>query len=206
LSTHGKFELYLDSSSVASKQAIYVDTGVDTIHQSAAPYISIGESDVIFSRPYSIFYKLDSTQQQDLQKLCLVSYNHKAELENHLSVLYPKYLGASLYNPGSYFIYKDSIPPKITPLFKSKIYKSARPAFSFLISDNLKPASKKLYLQTKASINGKWILMNYDLKNDKITSEIKENLLPGDYNFSIQVSDSQGNTTEYSTMFKILSN
>jgi hypothetical protein len=53
----------------------------------------------------------------------------------------------------------------------------------------------------KGQINGKWILMEYDAKNDLLIYTIDENLLPGKNTFLLEVIDAKSNKAFYSAFF-----
>src|SRR5690554_1064938 len=99
---------------------------------------------------------------------------------------------------GGYGIAIDSIPPKITPI---NIYPGAdmsnKWSISIKITDNLS------HIDTyRAEINGKWILMEYDAKNDMLYHYFDERTKTGTHHFKITVSDGVGNTSTYEASFK----
>lgn len=87
---------------------------------------------------------------------------------------------------GQFTILKDTIPPTIQVIYINN------QAVRFKIRDNLSGISN-----FEATINGQWLLMNYDAKNDVIMSErlIKDELLKGD--FELTVTDNAGNKKVY---------
>jgi hypothetical protein len=91
-------------------------------------------------------------------------------------------------NLGNFTILADTIPPKIHPIQVN------RKKISFVIDDDLSGISKY-----EARLNGSWLLMHYDPKQNLIWSELLEpnNLIKGE--LSLQVEDHVGNKTEYKT-------
>jgi hypothetical protein len=87
---------------------------------------------------------------------------------------------------GQFTILKDTIPPTIHVIYTNN------QAVRFKIRDNLSGISN-----FEATINGKWLLLNYDAKNDVIMSErlSKNELLKGD--FELTVTDNAGNKKVY---------
>lgn len=83
---------------------------------------------------------------------------------------------------GNFTILADTIPPTIHFIYANN------QAVRFKIRDHLSGIAS-----FEATINGKWLLMNYDAKNDVIMSErqSKNELLKGD--FQLIVTDNAGN-------------
>ncbi|MBU2652029.1 MAG: M23 family peptidase, partial [Bacteroidetes bacterium] len=52
----------------------------------------------------------------------------------------------------------------------------------------------------KGTMNGKWILMEYDLKNDLLIYRFDEMMDPGLNTFRLEVLDNKGNMTVYETI------
>jgi len=87
---------------------------------------------------------------------------------------------------GRFTILSDTVPPTINLIYANN------QAVRFKIRDNLSGISN-----FEATINGKWLLLNYDAKNDIIMSErlLKDELLKGD--FELTVTDNAGNKKVY---------
>lgn len=87
---------------------------------------------------------------------------------------------------GQFTILADTVPPSI------KLIYANNQAVRFKIRDFLSGISS-----FEATINGKWLLLNYDAKNDVILSERKSQseLLKGD--FQLIVTDNAGNKSVY---------
>ena len=52
----------------------------------------------------------------------------------------------------------------------------------------------------KGTMNGKWILMEYDLKNDLLIYRFDEMMDPGLNTFRLEVLDNKGNMSVYETI------
>jgi murein DD-endopeptidase MepM/ murein hydrolase activator NlpD len=102
---------------------------------------------------------------------------------------------------GYYTIGVDTIPPKITAVPLPHRPRSRkhhhhplpkRTKVSFIITDNFSGIDSY-----KATINGKWALMEYDAKNDLFTYNYDNLLLPGKNSFRLTVTDAKGNKASY---------
>lgn len=94
---------------------------------------------------------------------------------------------------GKYTIMLDTIPPEIIALNihnkkKIKGYKT----IVIKITDDF--SGIKNY---RATLNGRWILMEYDKKTDKLTYFVDDRIKKGKNIFKIEVADERGNTSNY---------
>ena len=88
----------------------------------------------------------------------------------------------------------DTVPPKVIPVNigdNKKIDKQG--TIKIKISDNF--SGIKTY---RGTLNGHWILMDYDAKNHLLTYEFDDWLKPGRNAFRLVVRDDMGNETTYS--------
>jgi hypothetical protein len=53
----------------------------------------------------------------------------------------------------------------------------------------------------RATVDGKWVLMAYDAKNDKLSYYFDEKLSKGNHTFKIVVKDEVGNKSHYEADF-----
>jgi len=94
---------------------------------------------------------------------------------------------------GNYMVTIDTEPPKITAINifeKKKVKKQS--SILVKISDNL--SGIKTY---RGTLNGKWILMDYDEKNRLLTYTFDGHMKPGKNNFVLIVTDAVGNFSRY---------
>ncbi len=90
---------------------------------------------------------------------------------------------------GNYSIGIDTIPPKIKAVKPEVFTKMAgQKQLKVIISDDLSGIAGY-----RASLNGKWILMEYDAKNDELIYTIDEHLVPGKNTFLVEVTDGKSN-------------
>jgi hypothetical protein len=95
---------------------------------------------------------------------------------------------------GNYTVRVDTIPPviKAVNIFPNKNV-SKQSSILMKISDNL--AGIKTY---RGTLNGKWILMDYDEKNHLLAYAFDEMMKPGKNRFELVVTDGVGNSARYS--------
>ena len=107
------------------------------------------------------------------------------------------YVKASPRAFGTYYIAVDTIAPRITPLNISDDKRmTGIGRMSFKISDNLSG------IQTfRGTIDGQWILMEYDLKTSTLWHTFDYRTAPGKHLLQLTVIDRQGNTKTYTASF-----
>ena len=90
---------------------------------------------------------------------------------------------------GDYMVMADTIPPVIRPVNVSPGKRvSKQSSIKIKIYDNL--SGIKSY---RGTINGKWILMDYDAKNQLLTYAFDDRIHPGKNEFILTVKDNVGN-------------
>ncbi|WP_240938707.1 M23 family metallopeptidase [Arenibacter sp. 6A1] len=101
-------------------------------------------------------------------------------------------------NLGTYTLVKDSIPPTIRPKnFKNKQWLSNYNYLSLNIADDLSGIDSY-----SATLNGEWILMEYEPKTNTITYNFDDIILDKkECELNIEVIDNVGNTSTFKATF-----
>lgn len=152
-----------------------------------------------------------------LQKNFYINYDishYKPEDRNKLYIarLYgyykkPYYVGAKRKGDtlsagskifGTYTLAMDTVAPKIKPVnFQDKQWLSKYRYLKVKIDDNLSGISKY-----RATVNGKWILMEYDYKTDMLVHDFNDNVITDTKNnLKIIVTDNVGNSSTFEATF-----
>jgi hypothetical protein len=152
-----------------------------------------------------------------LQKNFYINYDishYKPEDRNKLYIarLYgyykkPYYVGAKRKGDtlsagskvfGTYTLSMDTVAPKITPVnFQDKKWLSKYRYLKVKINDDLSGISKY-----RATVNGKWILMEYDYKTDMLVHDFNDNVISDTKNnLKIIVTDNVGNSSTFEATF-----
>ncbi|HEY0668248.1 MAG TPA: M23 family metallopeptidase [Sphingobacteriaceae bacterium] len=98
---------------------------------------------------------------------------------------------------GSFYIAADTVPPVIRPVNITD-GKSMRGTnrIVFKISDNLSGIRS-----FRGTLNGKWILMQFDLKTATLWYTFDDKVLPGKNKLQLEVTDMKSNSKSYSATF-----
>lgn len=101
-------------------------------------------------------------------------------------------------NLGTYTLAKDTIAPKVRAKnFKEKQWLNNYSYLSVLISDNLSGIDTY-----SATLNGEWILMEYESKKNTLTYDFDDKLLTEkQYELKVVVTDNVGNSTTFTSTF-----
>ena len=129
-------------------------------------------------------------QISDKSKLCIISLNSKNQKIYEGGKYSKGYVSTKTRSFGSYLIDIDSIAPSIKAknVFDNKNI-SKQEKISFKVSDDL--SGVKTY---KATIDGKWVLLQYDPKKSHLYYIIDKHFEAGKHKFEVTVSDSKANT------------
>lgn len=98
---------------------------------------------------------------------------------------------------GKYYIVVDTVPPAIKPvnIAENKTMTSLS-GIQVKITDDISGINK-----FRGTVDGQWILMEYDSKNDMLTYFFDEYVKPGEHIFSLIVTDNVANESNYQAKF-----
>lgn len=142
---------------------------------------------------------LDSTALQFKDKLIFARINEENIPESEGGECIDSKLITSSRNFGKYFIVPDTVKPTITPVnFIPGGRYIAGQQFTFRVLDDLSGINSY-----NAFIDGAWVLLKYDAKNDAMIYTIdRERLSSGkDHDLQIEVRDNKGNLAKYEARF-----
>jgi hypothetical protein len=100
-------------------------------------------------------------------------------------------LRASIRSFGRYTLLADTIAPEVDPVnIASGVIGPDRKTVKCRIRDDLSGIKS-----FRVSLNGKWLLMEYDAKNDLLVYNIDDRLKKGKNDFRLEVTDQRNNST-----------
>lgn len=101
---------------------------------------------------------------------------------------------------GDYCIMVDEKPPVVTPVafaYNMRGYNKMK----FKVTDNVETMGPVRAISYNAWVDGKWILLEYDKKNDMLIYEFDEHVGEGDHVLKLVVKDAVGNETVFEKDF-----
>ncbi len=131
---------------------------------------------------------LKPVQEYDKERSAVYSYSTKGNLGYVGGVWENEGISFLTTSLGTWTIATDSVPPTIKPAIINKN------DLKFTIQDDLSGIKS-----WKGSINGEWVLFNYEYKKKLLWSEKLDASKPFDGQFVLVVTDNAGNETIYKT-------
>ena len=142
---------------------------------------------------YELWIKPDTIISGFMDKAVIISTTGACEG----GIYQDGYIKANAHIFGDFFIRLDTAPPQITPLnIRNGLNMGRIKKISLKISDNL--SGIKSYSGT---IDGKWVLMEWDFKTKILSYTFTSGLLAGKHIFNLTVSDMKDNTSTYKADF-----
>ena len=142
----------------------------------------------------TLYIKPDSTLNPRLIDKALIANSRGAALAGSIE---NGFIKSETREFGNYYIKLDTVPPRITPVnISDGRVLTGVPKIIFKISDNLSGIRN-----WRATINGKWVLMEFDAKTGRLWHTFDGNT-PGIYQLQLVVSDMKMNNTIFDANFK----
>lgn len=160
--------------------------------------IMLHDNSVAVQHPFTLSFDVSSYPLEDREQLFIAYLDENGKPKysptskrGHLLITRPR-------NLGDYTLVRDSVAPAVVPKnFKEKQWLTDYQYLSLEISDDLSGIATY-----QATLNGEWILMEYDPKTNTITYDFKDKTLyKMKYHLNVTVTDRVGNTTTFSSTF-----
>ncbi len=188
--TKGKFNIYIPANSLYEN--VYLDISVegDTLrfHKDTVP----------IHKNITISVDASSYDGEDKDKLFLGRLNYKGEPYYNTTTRKEDRLSARTRTFGEYVLVADTTAPSIKPLnFEQDKWISKNKTLRIKIEDELSGISSY-----RATINGKFILMEYNYKKDVLVYNFDDHVVEKtDNNLKLIVVDNVGNSATFEATF-----
>ena len=198
--------IYADQTNVLEEDNVSVYIPSDTFYDdffidfnAENDTLKLHESIIPAQKNFTISFDISGYQEQDKGKLFIarkigykdfVAYSPTKRKGNILS--------SSTKTLGTYTLATDVESPKIRPInFQDGKWLSKYRYLKVKITDDI--SGIKNY---RATINGKWILMEYDAKKSTLVYDFNDNIITGTKNnLKIIVTDNVGNSSTFEATF-----
>jgi len=159
--------------------------------------LSIGPNLFPFQMPYEIRFKAHTDDSLKLKQSFIVKKTDE-KLSYLPTTLKEGYWITQLKDMGEYTLARDTIAPQVVAVnFKPEQWLSKFKFLNLKISDDF--SGVKSY---KGSINGQWVLFEYEPKKDLLTYDFSDKTFDqAKHQLRLEVEDNAGNTTIYETVF-----
>jgi hypothetical protein len=161
--------------------------------------LKLHKNTVPLMKSYTIKFDIKNYGDDDKDKLFIASLYGYYQKPSYIST---KRLGdmlsARTKSMGTFTLARDTVNPTIKPVnFQDSKWLSKLDKLKVKIDDDLSGISNY-----RATINGKWILMEYDYKKDTLTYDFDDNInTETENNLKIIVTDNVGNSTTFESTF-----
>jgi hypothetical protein len=188
--TKGKFNVYIPANSFYEDTYLDIDVKIDTLrlHKDVVP----------LHKKISITTDISNYNKTDIDKLYIGRLNYKKTPYYIKTYKKGNKLTAKTKTLGTFVLAVDTKKPEIKPInFLNKKWISKNKTLKIKITDDLSGISSY-----RATINGKFILMEYDYKKDVLTYDFKDQIISEvENNLKLIVIDNVGNNTTFESTF-----
>ena len=188
--TKGKFSVYIPANSLYENTYLNIEVKGDTL--------KVHEDIIPVHKNITITVDVSNYNESDLDKLYLGRINYKGEPYYNTTYRKGTKLSTKTRTLGSYVLVIDTTAPTIKPVnFSDKKWLNKNNTIKVKIEDDLSGISSY-----RATINGNFILMEYNYKKDVLTYDFDDNIiLDSENNLKVIVVDNVGNNATFEATF-----
>ncbi len=182
----GAAKVYFPANTFYEDFYIHLDKGSDTI--------TIHDNSVAAHRNFTISFDPTKYSEADRKQLFIAHLDSKMRPSYSKTYKRDGSFTTRTRTLGTYTLVKDSVAPEVRPKnFKEKQWLSNYSYLSLTISDDLSGIDSY-----SATLNGKWILMEYEPKTNTITYNFDDNIAnETECELKVKVTDNVGNSTTF---------
>lgn len=186
--------LEISAGTIYNDQSIRIKQGKINIDQNDCLTLNIGTNEMAAHKFYKLSFKLPDNYGQNT---CLVKKNKKGVLKNFGGTIKNGFFICQLDEFGEFILYQDKIAPKLETIrFDSS--KKKYNDWRFLLTDKLDPDGVLDDLGYRAHVDGDWVRLMYDKKNDLLIFKDFDQLKSSSKVFTIEYWDNQKNKAQRS--------
>ena len=186
----GKFNIYIPANSLYEDGYLNIEAKGDTL--------IFHEDNIPIHKNISVTVDASNYKKEDLNKLYLGRLNYKGEPYYNTTYRKGTKLTAKTRTFGSFTLVSDNTPPSIKPVnFADGKWISGNKTLKVKIEDDLSGIGSY-----RATLNGKFILMEYNYKKDVLTYNFDDNIISEtESNLKVNVVDNAGNSATFEATF-----
>lgn len=180
-----------------SKNTVYEDIYIDFKVNSDT--LHLHKDNIPLQKNFYINYDLSNYKSEDLDKIFIARLYGYYKKPSYVSTKRKgNKLTAKSKTFGTYTLAMDTVSPIIKPInFQNKKWLSKYRYLKIKITDDLSGISKY-----RATVNGQWILMEYDYKTNMLVHDFNDNVVTNTKNdLKLIVTDNVGNSSTFEATF-----
>ncbi len=188
--TKGKFDIYIPAESLYENTYLDIESQGDTLH--------FHENTIPIHKNITISVDVSNYAETDLAKLYIGELNYRGLPSYNNTTRRGNKLTTRTRTFGDYIVAMDTSPPSIKPVnFNDGKWISSNTTLKVKIEDDRSGISSY-----HATVNGKFILMEYNYKTDVLTYDFDDGIVKDtENNFKLIVVDNVGNSTTFEATF-----
>ncbi|MCT8340135.1 M23 family metallopeptidase [Flavobacteriaceae bacterium TK19130] len=188
--TKGKFSVYIPAESLYEDTYLDIEANGDTLH--------LHEDNIPLHKNITISVDASNYSESDMDKLFIGRLNWYGDPYYNTTYRQGNKLSARVRTFGNYALVSDTEAPTITPLnFSDGKWISNNKTLQLKIEDELSGISNY-----RATLNGKYILTEYNYKKDVLTYDFDDEVVTETENkLKVIVTDNVGNSTTFEATF-----
>ena len=196
----GSLRVFIPKGALYENLAMQYSSEKDASSGIYAPFHHIHTPDVPLHQYIDLSITADAIPETLKSKAFIAYCNTKREVRNCGGSWEGNQLKAKVRQLGDYTIMVDEIPPTISPvLYKENMRGMSK--MTFRIRDNFEVSGNARGLQYEGTLDGQWLLFEYDAKNDLLIHTFDERTQPGTHQLRLTVRDNRGNATVWEGTF-----
>jgi len=186
----GPIDVYIPKGSLYNDTYLDIKFQGDTVH--------LDEDDIPIQSNITIGFDVSKFSPEDQEKMFIAKLNRRGRPSYVSTYKKENRFTTGVRNFGDYTLASDRNAPSIYPVnFKDGQWISSNNNITLKISDDLTGINS-----FRATVNGKWILMEYEYKNNTITHDFKDGVVTETENhLKVIVTDNVGNSKTYEATF-----
>lgn len=187
---------FKDQTVHLKKNTFYYPTRINVYKDHDS--IKINPDISLFKKSFSIEFFANKYDSISKRQSFIARLNKKKKIAYSPTIIKDSIFISKSVQAGTYFLAKDSIPPKIKPInFKKNQWLSKSKFLKVKIEDDL--SGIKSY---EGEINGKWVLFEYEPKNKNLKYNFNDlKFKSGKQDLKLKVTDNVGNESIFQTTF-----
>ncbi|NNM22439.1 MAG: peptidoglycan DD-metalloendopeptidase family protein [Flavobacteriaceae bacterium] len=188
--TKGKFGVYIPSGSLYEDTYLQIESAGDTLH--------LHDDVVPLHKNITISLDVSNYTKEDRRSLYIGRKRYKGSPSYYTTYRDGSKLTARTRTFGTYVLARDTTPPEITPVnFQDGKWISKNETLELKIEDEISGVSSY-----RATINGKFILTEYDYKKDVLVYDFDDDIIAEtEQNLKVIVVDNVGNSATFEATF-----
>jgi hypothetical protein len=181
---------------------IFVFKKTASVKGTLSPAYHLADETVALQKPVVITLNAAAVPATLRDKACIISIDKKGGFDYEGGIYLNGNMIVESKHFGKFAIAVDTIPPKITAFVKPLAGDSIADlrnvnVLKFKARDNLSGIKKY-----RATIDGNWVLCEYDAKNDLLFHTFDGSMQPGIHHFKLEVTDNKENKREWKIIFR----